>query len=430
VKNKYVKLIIILVAIAAISAVAVWAATKKKPSGSTSPSDLKNYQKAAKGDLKMTVKATGTIEPRNTVQVKSDATGRIEKLLIKEGDFVKQGNMIAVLDQRNQKIALERAQVNEMLARVQYEMAKEGTSASRKSDLDQTLKQAENAYKQAKDNAGRIKALKEKGYATQQEYDTAERGEKDAKATLENAQKQAKLNVATQTPKSIKEAKLQWDLARVNLKDARKGLGDATIKSPIDGTVLEKKVNVGDTVVSSASVFGEGTTLCSVADMGLIQIRTTIDEVDVGRVKIGQIASVTADAFPERTFAGRVANVFPQGTVTGGVTSFVAIVEVPNEDRALLSGMTTTVEITAQTIKNVVNVPFDCIRVNSKNEPIVYVRGEKGTPEERKVRLGPTDYTNTQIVEGLKEGEMVMIKNVPGSSSVSFASGPPRSENQ
>jgi len=171
----------------------------------------------------------------------------------------------------------------------------------------------------------------------------------------------------------------------VELRQARKALGDANITSPIDGTILAKNVEEGDTVISSNQGFSEGTTLCAIADLRQVQVRGSIDEVDIGTVKIGQSADLKVDAYPDRTYPGKVVNVFPQGsTAPGGLTTFTVIVEVDNADRSLLSNMTASIVIKTVEMKKLLLVPFAAIRPGDKPEEIVvYLRNDKGIAERR-----------------------------------------------
>jgi HlyD family secretion protein len=151
-----------------------------------------------------------------------------------------------------------------------------------------------------------------------------------------------------------------------------------------------------------------------------VQIRTSVDEVDIGRVKIGQGSDVTVDSYPGEVFKGTVTNIYPQGIPEAGVTSFVVIVDVPNLEGKLLANMTATVNITAQTVTNVVLVPFESIRSDKQGNPIVFIPGEEFAPEERPVSLGATDFLQIEILKGIDVGEQVMVENMPQEATVAF----------
>ncbi|MEP0815360.1 MAG: efflux RND transporter periplasmic adaptor subunit [bacterium] len=430
--SKPARIVLFFAVVAAAIAVAFFASKGNIKLGgdSVAKKDAKEddrFKPAERGDINVIIKATGSVEPRTRVKVKSEASGKIEKLFIKEGDDLVPGSEIAVLDQTDQKINLRRAQLSERLRYIQLQQLKNGSNKKTLASLQANVDSARLAVESAEDYFKRIDELYKKEYATRQEYDDAKKRLEDARLALRQAEEQLSIHSEEVSPEDIKSAEISWQLAKVDLEDAQKSLGDATIKSPIKGTVLSKMVEVGDTVISSVGTFGEGTTICEVADLTFIQIRASVDEIDIGRIAIGQKANVTVDALPDEKFEGKIVNVFQQGTTQGGITSFTVIIEVDNSERKLLSAMTTNVEIIAQTVEDVIVVPYDSVRTDDELGYIVYVKGSdaKGRvkPEKRKVTIGATDYTSTEIKEGLKEGELVMVKDVPLSTRKDFGGG-------
>ena len=384
----------------------------------------KRFKPAERGEIRVTIKATGLIEPKSRVRIKSEASGRIEALYITEGDEVIPGALIAKLDQTNQKINLRRAELTERLRRNQLAQVKGSSNKATLVSLESSVETAKLAVEQAELYYGRIKELFDKEYATQQELDDAGRRRDDAKLALSQAQAQLAIQSEEKTEEDIRSADIAWQLSKVDLEEARKNLGDATIVCPISGTVLAKYVEEGDTVVSSTGIFGEGTTICEVADLAEVQIRASVDEIDIGRVLRGQKVSVEVDAFSLEKFEGEVVNIFQQGTSAGGVTSFTVIIAVDNSERRLLSAMTANVEIIAQTVEDVIVVPYEVVRTDDDLGTIVYVKGTDARgrvkPEKRAVKLGATDYESTEIIEGLEEGELVMVEDVPAATATRF----------
>lgn len=420
----FIALILVVGVIAVVSSRGGFSVGGEGSSGDKQEKEDDRFAPAERGDIELTIKATGLVEPKTRVRIKSEASGKIEELFIIEGQDLIPGDVIAILDQTTQRINLKRAQLTERLRYAQLQQLKNGSNESRLVSLRSTVETAKLALSQAEDYLARIEELFEKEYATLQEYEDAKKRVDDARVVLAQADRQLAIQVEDVSPEEIKAAELSWRLALVDLELARKNVGDATITCPIRGTVLAKFVEVGDTVVSSTSAFGEGTTICDIADLTQVQIRASVDEIDIGRVEAGQTVEVEVDAFPLEVFAGKVANIFQQGTSSGGITSFTVIVEVDNADRRLLSAMTTTLEIIADTVEDVVFVPYDVVRTDDELGTIVYVKGEdaKGRvkPEKREVKLGVTDYMNTEIIEGIDEGELVMVEDVPQSTSMRF----------
>jgi len=418
--------IVIFVAVIVAAVLTAYFASKYQGLDDTSKEakEDERFAPAERGDIQLTIKATGMVEPKTRVRIKSEASGKIEMLYIKEGQDVIPGDVIAELDQSNQRLNLKSAQLNERLRRVQLDQLKKGANERTLVSLEANVETAKLALEKAEEYLASIEELYKKEYATEHEYNDAKRGVENAKLALAEAEAQLELQISEVSPEDIKASEISLQMARVTLEEAQKNMGDAIIKCPIKGTVLAKYVEVGDTVISSTGSFGEGTTLCEIADLTLVQIRASVDEIDIGRVEIGQKVIVEVDAYPLEQFEGVVENVFQQGESAGGVTSFTVIVQVDNSDRRLLSAMTASVEIIADTVTDVVLVPYDVVRTDDELGTIVYVKGEdaKGRvkPEKREVKLGVTDYDNTEIMEGLEEGELVMVEDVPQSTTKSF----------
>ena len=375
----------------------------------------KDYEKVERGNLTIEVEGTGIVEPRTEVQIKSEASGQIEKLYVQEGDNVVKGQVIAELDQEDQKLIVRRASLAAQQARLRYEQAKESSLPQQLKSAEARVEQLQLDLRNARDRLARIESLHQQDFASDQEVEDARKVVQTLEVQLAEAQNSLRLLKEKDYASEIEAARLAWEQAKVELSQAQKALGEATIRSPLDGTVLARFVEEGDTVVSSNQGFTEGTTLCTVADLAQVQVRGSIDEVDIGTVAKGQKAELTVDAYPDRVYEGTVVNIFPQGTQSpGGLTTFTVIIEVPNEDRSLLANMTAAITIQTLELENLLLVPFAAIRPGEKPEEyVVFVRNEKGLPEERKVKLGKTNYEFYEVLDGLQEGDLVKVKNFP-----------------
>ena len=392
-----------------------------------------NFEAARKGDLAITVEATGNTEPVSDIEVKSEATGRIIEIYVEEGDHIKKGDLICKLDQSTQQLVVQANKLVADRARVAYDEAKRGQSPSSRSTLVTSVENARSSVKAAESQLSttqatydRIKELHVKGYATDQELDnaqqavtTAETSLSSARSGLKNAEEQLKSFESSSNKAAIEQARLAYESAKVALAEAQKQLGNSLIVSPIDGMILEKMLDVGDSVVSINSAFGGGNTIVKVADLSKIRVRTSVDEIDIGKIKVGQTAEVLADAYPDKTFTGKVTNIYPQGVTSGqGLVSFIAIVQVDNKDLVLKGNMTCTVKIKALTYKDVLLIPLAATRAGTEPDTtIVHVlkAGEKADSpkaktEERKVKLGDTDYKDVIVLDGLKAGEMIKVR--------------------
>lgn len=256
-------------------------------------------------DLDIRVEASGTVEPIRVVEVKSKASGEILRIHVESGMEVKRGTLLAEIDPRDVRNGLAQAEADLEVARARLATAE----AQRR----------------------RAEELRKANTITEQEYEAAVLDEANARAQL------------------IK--------AETNLELARERMGDVTIRAPIDGTIIEKSVEIGQIIASASQNISGGTTLLKMADLSEMQVRTLVDETDIGQVQPGQTARVTVEAFPGRVFVGEVLKIEPQAVVEQNVTMFPVLVLLSNEQRLLKPGMNAEVEIEVARRENVVTVP-------------------------------------------------------------------------
>ena len=246
-----------------------------------------------RGELKVTVTATGVISPINVIEVKSKASGVVEQIPVENSDRIRTGQLIARLDQTDTRNAYEQA-----LADSQVAVA--------------TLIQQENNWKRAND-------LYQKQLISQQDFDQINVDYVKSKSNLVKAQSSLLL--------------------------ARQKLAETIVLSPINGIVLSRNVTAGQIIASAVSNVGGGTTIARVANMDEVHMIAAVDEVDIGRISIGQETKIIADAYPDDVFYGRVIRIAAQSTVTQNVTTFDVVILVPNKDNKLKSGMNGTITI-------------------------------------------------------------------------------------
>jgi HlyD family secretion protein len=408
--------------------------------GSDKDADVETiyYEQARRDDLKIIVEATGVTEAVTDIEVKSEATGRITEFLVEEGDRIAVGDIICRLDQRNQQLVVDQQEILLKQASLRYDEARNAGSETSRAGLDTQLSNARNNLESARENLAnqqasyeRIEALHANDWATQQELDNARSQLVSFQTSLANAEQG--LALAEENLRAFEEgsnsnnislAKLSYDSASVQLREARKQLGDSEIVSPIDGIVLEKLLDIGDSVVSINSSFSGGNTIIKVADLTRIKVRTFVDEIDIGKIKVGQNASVEVDAFLDSEFNGTVTNIYPQGVSAGsGLINFVVIIEVDNTDGLLLGNMTASVKIEADVRKDVLLIPLGATRAGEKpdtNVVFMLTEGEdpkdqKAKSEEVEVKLGDTDYFDIVVLEGIEEGDYVKVRGFDSS---------------
>ncbi|MEE0488007.1 MAG: efflux RND transporter periplasmic adaptor subunit [Prevotella sp.] len=381
---------LVIVAVAAIAALAVWLLS----GGKKEEKITFDTAAVAPANIMNSITATGTIEPVTSVTVGTQVSGIVSKLFVDYNSVVKKGQVIAELDKTNLMSQLNTAKTQ---------------LATAQSQLN---------YQTA--NYKRYKTLFEKGLVAADDFDNA------------------KL--------SYTQAKEQVASAKEEVQRAQTNLGYATITSPIDGVVLSKSVEEGQTVAASFST----PELFTIAqDLTNMQVVADVDEADIGDVKEGERVTFTVDAYPDDTFEGEVKQVRQEATTTNNVVTYEVVISAPNADLKLKPGLTANVTIYTAERKGVLSVPSKALRFTPQKETvgkmkIVDVANAKNkvwTIEgnsivAHKVNIGMTDGTNTQIVGGIAEDTKVVTGlNVMGGEdekpmeaqgeSSPFAPGPP-----
>ena len=270
------------------------------------------YEKVAvtRTTIVVSASAAGVIEPVRTVEVKSKASGEIMQLNAETGDNVKAGKLLAIVDPRQPRNALAQAEADVEVARAQLEISK--------SKLD------------------RADALFKSHAITEVEYEDARLAYVSANAQVVRAQ--------------------------TDLEIARDQMDDTRIVAPVDGTIIAKYVEPGTVISSPTKDVGGGTLLLTMANLDTVQIRTRVDETDIGKVRPGMAATITVDAYPNRPFNGHVLKIEPQATVEQNVTMFPALVRIANPGHLLMPGMNAEVEIHIGRREDVVAVPYAALR--------------------------------------------------------------------
>ncbi len=304
----------------------VIAAGSMRVMSSNSAAEAPRYttERVSRGDLQVQVSATGTLQPTNTVDVGSELSGLIDAVFVDENDAVKKGQVLARLDTSRLQDAITRTEA--LLASAQ----------ARLSQADATVKESTATLERLRE----VSRLSNGKVPSKTEMDTAE-------ATLERAKGER-----ASTAASVKEA-------AANLSSDRTNLSRAFIRSPINGVVLKRSVEPGQTVAASLQV----ATLFTIAeDLRKMELEVAVDEADVGQVKDGQTATFSVDAYPGRTFSANVTRVAYGSTVTGDVVSYTAVLTVDNDDLALRPGMTASAEIASAAVRGALLVPNAALR--------------------------------------------------------------------
>lgn len=328
--------------------------------------------KVSKQNISTSITATGTIEPVTEVEVGTQVSGIIDKIYVDYNSVVKKGQLIAELDKTNLLSELSSAKSN--------------------------MESAKSKMEYQKSNYNRYKELYSKGLVSADDYENA------------------KL--------SYKQASEEYAIQKESVSKAQTNLGYAIITSPIDGIVLSKEVEEGQTVAAAM----ETPTLFIIAqDLTDMQVIADVDEADIGGVKEGQRVTFTVDAFPDDLFEGKVTQVRQEATEESNVVTYEVVISAPNDDLKLKPGLTANVTIFTNERDGVLAVPSKALRF-APNENLL-AEGESITDCEGKdkvwmregsnfkavpVKIGVTNGTYTEIISGLKEGDAVLTDFIIG----------------
>ena len=261
-------------------------------------------------DIVVSVQASGTVQPDTVVEVKSKASGEILDIRVETGQAVKRGALMVRVDPRNPRNTLAQAEADLEVAQARLTNA---TSQRRRAD-----------------------ELFKSQSITEQEHEAALLDYANARAEVVRA--------------------------RVAVDNARDQLDDTQVLAPINGTIIEKSVERGQVISSPTRDVGGGTVLLKMADLNLVQVRTLVDETDIGKIQVGQLASVTVDAYPARPFQGSVLKIEPLAQTEQNVTMFPVLVRIDNRDGSLRPGMNAEVEVHVGERQEVLAVPNAALR--------------------------------------------------------------------
>jgi HlyD family secretion protein len=284
-------------------------------------------------DIVVSAQASGAVQPDTTVEVKSKASGEILALNVETGQVVKRGDLMVRVDPRIPRNAVAQAQA----------------------DLEVAQARLTNASSQRR----RADELFKSQSITEQEHE------------------QALLDYANANAEVIG--------ARVAVDNARDQLDDTNVRAPINGTIIEKQVERGQVISSPTNDVGGGTVLLKMADLNLVQVRTLVDETDIGKIERGQRATVTVDAYPQRPFSGTVLKIEPQAQTEQNVTMFPVLVRIDNKEGLLRPGMNSEVEIHVGRRDDVLAVPNAALRTQRDVSSAAQVLGL--SPEEVEQQL-------------------------------------------
>lgn len=323
------------------------------------PEDLYKFAEVSQGDLEQAVSANGTINPVTLVSVGTQVSGRVSKLYVDFNDKVKKGQVLLELDD-----ALFTAQI---------------------AQTQGTVRNAEASVELAKANEARSRSLFEQEFVSRQELDQSVQALKSAQAVLASAR-----------------AQLQRD---------RTNLSYSIIRSPVSGIVIDRQIDIGQTVAAS---FQTPTLIKIAQDLSKMQIDTSFAEADIGNIKVGQLAKFSVDAFPNLNFEGVVKQIRLNPVTTSNVVSYNVVISVDNSDNTLLPGMTAYVNIVFAKHDNVLLVPNAALRFKPKlDEPAndANIKANGDSSGRRAGNGGKRKPAETQAAGGLGRGKVFVLQD-------------------
>ena len=367
-----------------ITAISLLAVSCGKPEASNEATTFYKKDNVSEKKLEVTIEASGIIEAIASVEIKSKASGEILYLGAEVGDTVEKGSMLGQIDQRTPKNILDQS----------------------KSDLEASKVRLDNAKSQFERGA----ELHSNGSISDKDYEDIQESYVQAKSTV----------VRTE----------------VSYENAKIALDDTVVRSPVAGTIISRPVEVGQVISSPTMAVGGGTVLMTLADLSKVRVRALVDEIDVGKVSIGQVVSIKVAAYRDKEFFGTVSKVEPLAKVEQNVTTFPVLIDIENDEKLLLLGMNTDVvieilnkdvSVTAPSMSlrtrkdiysaaSILNIPKESVdlflseRVKGENfNKFIVIKETKKGPELAWVEIGVSDLANVEIVSGLSEGDTVFI---------------------
>ena len=378
-KKRYILLIILIAAIVFFTVTAISGAKVKYVTKPVTRETITQY-----------VEASGTIKPINTIEVGTQVSGTVAKIYVDYNSVVQKGDLLAELDP-----SLFQANVDQSQAKLSNAQAAYSKASS-------TL-----TYK--KNNYLRYKHLYDKNYVSKDEVELA----------LSNYQ-QAQAEVAA--------ASAEVNAAKAALDNNLTNLGYSKITSPVDGTVISRAVDVGQTVAASFNT----PTLFEVAkDLTQMQIETSVSEADIGRIKVGQKAEYTLDGYPDRKFSGEVTQVRLASTTTNNVVTYTVIVSVDNSEGLVIPGMSANVSIITNNVENALCVPSQALKFTPETtgkkyeNQGIWIQTKTGL-KRYDIKLGISDDTKTQIIsDEIKAGDKVVVSSSNKKKTMKGGGRPP-----
>jgi HlyD family secretion protein len=368
-----------------------------KPSRTIDPAKLGT---AEKGDIARSVVATGKIEPLFKVEVKSKASGIVEKIYFDYGDRVKTGQVLVDLDKEQLQANVREAQANLAAAKAALE--------STEAQYQRNVVDAEGVdLPFLKSAADRAQGLFKDGLIARSLLEDAQKSYQMGV----NKQQSAQANV-TVSKAEVTKSRAQVEQSQAALQRSEEDLRYSTITSPMDGLILSRDVEVGSAVSSILVLGSQATLVMTLGDTSEVYVLGKVDEADIGKVYLGQPARIVVESFKDKKFDGKVTKISPLGVEKDNVTTFEVRVSIQNPGGELRANMSANAEIILEEKKSVLMIPESALIYDKDKNTSVEIPDQKIDTGRRKVpvKLGISNGVKAEVVSGLNEGQKVVLQ--------------------
>jgi HlyD family secretion protein len=400
-------LVVIAVGVLGMSLIAV----RVLNSGDRKANSANSTETVVSKELNIKIKSSGSVVPIQTVNVSPKVAGKLTVLLVEQGDRVRKGQIIARMDDSNIQPQILQAQANIAASEAALTKSRNGLRSEEIASIRARVESARATANLANARVIRNRDLLVQGAITQDRFDEYLTSERTALASLEDLQRQLEQaqNGNRFEDIALAEAQLESQIAALRIAEAQ--LQDTVILAPFDGIVTQKFSNIGAfvTPTTSASANNSATSTSIVAIANGLEILAKVPEVDIAQIKIGQVVEITAEAFPDRVYKGKVRLISPEAVIEQNVTSFQVRILLETGEAELRSGMNTDLRFIGQKLENALVVPTVGI-VTEDGKVGVLLDDGTNKPMFQPVTIGTTVDDQTQILKGVKAGDRIFIK--------------------
>lgn len=386
-----------LIATGAVGVHFAWPRTLQEPGA-------QQTARVSRQTLRSQIQATGVVRAQVGAEVKVGAriSGRVERLLANVGTPVQKGQPIAQLDDRDLRARLARTQADLAASTAQLGLVRRGARPEEIAEGRAALALAQAELNLASLELERQRSLAAKALATASELDRATRDREVTAARVASAKSRLGILQHRTLPEDLALAEARRQQAEAAVAEAQAMLSYATIAAPISGVVAAVATQEGETVAAGLN----SPTFVTILDLDRLEVAAYVDEVDVGRVRVGQSASFSVDSFPDVELTGKVTAIYPRAVVQSNVVNYITTISIDKSEVHLKPDMTATVNISLEVRSNVLAVPDRAVRREGGRRVVQVL--EQGRPATRPVRIGIRGAGFTEILSGLREGQTIV----------------------